>query len=170
MVLSSKRTMADTPLTAGQVLRRLADLEQKGAAFYEALLNGTESEWVRKLARVMVRAEKRHRARFLDYARRAEAKNDALSNTLTQPLTPDLTRLLTVSVFASAPQAAKSVRYARDEDVLKVAIRAEESLALLLTQLRSYVPSEQRRYISRVIKEEWGHKDKLEKALRKYFG
>jgi len=58
---------------------------------------------------------------------------------------------------------------ANDVNMIKLAIRAEEHLALLLTQLHSYVSRPQGAYIARVVKEEWGHKEKLEDIMKEHF-
>ena len=156
-----------TSLSASQVLYRLAELEDHGAQFYEGVRNGANSEWVRKLATVLVRAEKRHHVRFLEYARMAEMGETGAGGIAA--LTPELSHLLNVQVFASRERAERSVQYASERDIVNVAIRAEESLALLMTELCDYVPRHEKTYIKRVIKEEWGHKASLEDLLRKHF-
>jgi rubrerythrin len=164
MVMMGK---SSTFVSASQVLRRLAEIEQEGASFYEGLLEGTQSEWIRKLAKMLIKAERRHKKRFLEYAERAEARADA--NSLARPLSRDVIRLLTTPVVVSKDEGKQSAPHMRDEEALKLAIRAEENIALLLAELREYVPKDQRRYISRVIKEEWHHKAELEKIYRKTF-
>lgn len=158
-----------TPLSARRVLLRLAEHEQAGIDFYTAVMQGTASEWVGKLAQMMIKAEKRHKTRFLSYADRARQATDPSEYTLTGSLSPDLRRLLMEPIFGRPEQAKASARYAGDREMLQVAVRAEEKTALLLGQLRSYVPRVQRPFINRVIKEEWGHKAKLENFLHKYF-
>ena len=159
----------DGAISAAQVLRHLAGIEEDGIEFYRGVLQGTQSDWVRKLAKMMLRAEERHRERFLGYAQRAELAADSDENALVQPLPAELAHLVRSKIFAPGGMAKKSVQYARDEEVIQVAIRAEESVALLLTQFRQYVSSRQQSYVDQVIKEEWGHKEKLEKVMRKYF-
>ena len=158
---------SETYVTASQVLRRLADIEQEGVDFYKGLKEGTQSEWIRAFADKLIRAEKRHRDRFLGYAEKAEAASDGETDTLTAPLPAEARRLLEKRMMAPRERIRKSAPYASDVEALRVALRAEESLALLLTELREYVPKEQRRYISRVIKEEWSHKNHIEKLLAK---
>ena len=165
--MSSMQTGA--PLTSAQVLRRLADHEREGVAFYQGLLQATDSDDIRKLAEMMIRAERRHRERFLAYARKAEALGSGSGNALTGPLPAQLTRLLGTRVFVDLDRAKKTAAYANDNEILSIAIRAEESLALLLTQLRDFVPRGQRPFIGRVIKEEWNHKAKLEQIKKKCF-
>jgi len=167
-MMKRERRAAETPLSAAQVLRRLAAIERDGVAFYQGLLQGTTSEPVRKLAAMMVRAETRHEKRFLEYAQRAEAAGPE-GNTLTSPLPNDVARLLSVPVFVPRDRVRKSAPFAKDIEVIRVAIRAEESLALLLTQLRAHVPRAQRAYVTRAINEEWRHKAELEELVKKHF-
>ncbi len=152
-------------VTASQVLRRLADIEQEGVEFYKGLKEGTQSEWIRAFADKLIRAEKRHRDRFLIYAEKADAASGGDGDALTAPLPAQVRQLLEKRIVAPRERIRKSAPYASDVEALRVALRAEESLALLLTELREYVPKEQRRYISRVIKEEWAHKAHIEKLI-----
>ncbi|MBN2311233.1 MAG: hypothetical protein JXR94_19805 [Candidatus Hydrogenedentes bacterium] len=156
----------DKYVSAAAVLRRLADMEQEGVDFYEGLSSGASTAWLRAFAGKLVSAEQRHRRRFLEYARRAE-EGAPEENQLEGDLPRDAVRLLGTRLLPSKATIARSAAYATDEDALKLAIRAEENTALLLEQLRSYVPKVQRRYIDRVIKEEWGHKEKLEELLKR---
>jgi len=167
MLKRSRRKSAG--LTASAVLRRLAELEERGIAFYQGVVEGTKSDWVRKLAEKLIRAEQRHKKRFLAYAERAEAKGGKAANALTAPLPPEVVRLLNTSIFVGKDRVKRSVPYAKDLEVLKVAIRAEEHAALLLGQLKPYIPHGERPYITRVINEEWGHKDALEQVRNKHF-
>ena len=48
---------AETPVSAGQVLRRLAELEQNSIQFYEGVVEGAESEGLRKLAAALIQAD-----------------------------------------------------------------------------------------------------------------
>ena len=166
----SPSTQMGPYVSAAQVLRRLADIEQEGVEFYEGLREGTQSEYIRTFADKLVRAEKRHRDRLLSYAEKAEEHAKDEGNTLKEPLPAEIRQLLEKRVMASRERIRKSAPYARDEEALRIALRAEESLALLLTELREYVPKEQRPYISRVIKEEWAHKEHIEKLLKKKMG
>lgn len=163
-------THAGPYVSAAQVLRRLAEIEQEGVEFYEGLKEGTQSEWIRAFADKLVRAEKRHHDRFLSYAEKAEAHARDAGDTLREPLPAEVRRLLEKRIMAPRERIQKSAPYARDEEALRIALRAEESLALLLTELREYVPKDQRPYISRVIKEEWAHKEHIEKLLKQKMG
>jgi rubrerythrin len=140
----------------------LADIEQEGVEFYQGLSEGTKSRWVRALAEKLVEAELRHRKRFLEYARLAAKSASPDDNALAGPLPPEVIRLLMARPLAPKGRIKASAPYVSDEDALKMAIRAEEHIALLLTELRGYVPKNEWRYINRVIKEEWGHKASLE--------
>lgn len=154
-------------VTAADVLYRLADIEENGRRFYEGLAAGAQIKWVKKLAEMLVRAETRHHSRFLEYARRAEvealagATDDAL-------LPPDVARLLKSHVFETKEMGQRAGRFLSEVDAVKLAIRAEEQLALLLTQLRMYVRPQERRYVDRVIREEWEHKARLEEIYHKH--
>lgn len=156
-------------VSASQVLYRLAEIEEAAGNFYKGLWEGTKSEWIRELAEVLIRAEQRHRKRFLEYAQQAEQSSHADANILTRPLPPQVLRLLSTPVTVSKSRMKKTAPYTRDEEALKIAIRAEESTAFLLAQLCEYVPRGQRRYINRVIKEEWHHKALLEDLYKKTF-
>ena len=156
-------------LTAAQVLCQLSEIESEGVEFYKGLRDGTESNWVRQLAEKMIRAELRHYKRFKEYALQAEeaAKGDATDSG--RELPQEVRHLMETRVFAPRERIQKSAQYAGDVDVLKTAIHIEEATAVLQTQLREYVLEEQRPYISRVIKEEWKHKARLEDLLNKHF-
>lgn len=155
-------------LTAAQVLRRLADIELEGIQFYRGLADGTDSPAVRDLAERMLRAEQRHHDRFMKYAIAAEQKAALEGYGLTAPIPAEIKNLLDTKVFVTRERAQNASRYATDIQLFQVAIRTEEHTALLLTQLRPYVPRTQRAYIEQVIKEEWGHKDRLEIFLKKH--
>jgi len=167
--MSHHEEKARTPVSASQVLRRLADIEADGAQFYEGMLEGTESEWVRKLARTLVRAENRHRERFLAYAEKAEEAEQSPNEDSCEPLPQEVVRLLSAQVFVSRARMGKSAKYAGDREMLKLAINLEEKLALLLAQLQPYVPRSQRPYIKRVVNEEWRHKAQLAQVMREHF-
>jgi rubrerythrin len=166
--MSQREEKADMPVSASQVLRRLADIEADGAQFYEGMLEGTDSDWIRELARSLVRAENRHRERFLAYANKAEEAEQASGQDSGEPLPQDVVRLLSAPVFVSRARVGKSAKYAGDKDMLKVAVHMEESLALLLSQLQQYVPKSQRPYIKRVVNEEWDHKAQLERVMKEH--
>ncbi len=152
---------------ASEVLRRLAAIEKEGVDFYQGLYEGAESPWIRDFAKMMVRAEGRHHSRFLEYADRAERRFYEEDDVLFEPLPEEIRRILATMVFAPKERVKRSAPYATDEQALQVALRAEASLAMLLVQLRGYVPAPQRRYIDRVIKEEEQHQDFLKELLTK---
>ena len=158
-----------TPLAASYLLRKLADIEEQGVLFYQGWLAGTESEWVMKLAATMIRAEQRHHERFLEYAERAERSEGASRANGPLNLPPDVVRVLSTHLFTTKEQIQKAAKYARDIEMIEMAIHAERSLALLLTQLSPYVPKEERKYVKRVIKEEWNHHAKLDRLRTKHF-
>jgi rubrerythrin len=159
----------ETPISAAQVLERCAELEADGLEFYQGLLNGAQSEWVRKLARMMVKAEIRHRDRFLRYAEHARASGKSEDASAGEPLPPELARLMSERVFVSEELAERTGHNVDERKALELAIRAEESLALLYGQIRSYVPRDQRKYLDQIIKEEQRHQSDLEKLWRKHF-
>jgi rubrerythrin len=151
------------PIPPAQILRHLAEIEEAGIRFYEGMRDGTPSDKVRELAIMMARAEARHKRRFLEYAARAGA--DCPLPDL-EHMSPEIERLFMARVFSARESAKHAVAYASDLEVLRFAIRAEEQVAMLMTQLRLFVPPAHRRYIDRVIKEEWNHKARLEKMAR----
>ena len=153
------------PIPPAQILRHLAELEEAGIRFYEGVRDGTQSEKVRDLAAMMVRAEVRHQKRFLEYAARAGAESRLPD---LQQMPREIERLLAVKVFSAREQAKRAATYASDIEMLKFAIRAEEHLAVLMNQLRLFVTPSQRRYIDRVIEEEWNHKARLEQFIRSF--
>ena len=156
-------------VTAEQVLRRLAELELAAAQFYEGLLAGTKSKLVAKLAEMMIQAETRHRKRFLIYADRAAEKDDPNEYVMTETLPEHLVALLETNIWPSRKIIERSAKYSDDRAFIDFAIQAEEQSALLLTALRYSVPRKHQPYITRVIREEWGHKAKLEEIRERYF-
>ncbi len=163
-----RRNVSRPFVSASQVLRRLAELELEGVQFYQGMAEGAESAWVRKFAAKMGEAEQRHHERFIHYAEHAAKRSAPEDDQLLGELSAEINRLLSISVFAEKERARQSAHYLSDSDALRTAIRAEEHLAVLLTQLQDYVPKASRSYILRVIKEEWNHKRKLEEVLLKH--
>lgn len=166
---SRARTDADTPVTAAEVLERLAQIELDGLSFYRGLLRGTKLEMVRELAKMMIEAEKRHHERFSRYASVARGSADPAENALTAALPPEVMRLMSDRVFISGELGEKAGQNIDEREALRMGIRAEENTVLLLSQLRSYVPRSRRGYIDRVIKEEQDHQTRLESIYRKHF-
>jgi rubrerythrin len=157
------------PLTAADVLDRLAQIELDGLEFYRGLQRGTQLDWVRELAEVMIEAEKRHYNRFVQYADKARASTDPADNALKELLPDEVVRLMSAKVFISGELGEKAGQNVDERKALRMAIKAEENTVLLLGQLRSYVPREQRLYINQVIKEEQQHQTRLESVYRKNF-
>jgi|GEM_PF-3118474 len=160
---------AGTPLTAAEVLDRLAQIELDGLEFYRGLLRGTRLDKVRELAQMMIEAEQRHHDRFSRYAAMARASSNPADNALTAELPPELMRLMSDRVFISGELGEKAGQNLDERKALRMGIKAEENTVLLLSQLRSYVPRNRRGYIDQVIKEEQNHQDRLESLFRKYF-
>ena len=159
--------MATESFRAGDALRYLAEREEEGVRFYEGLMEGTKSDFVRELAEKLARAEKRHKQRFLEYAERADAGEKEEGD---GPIPLELQRLLTTRLFVEKDRIKQSAQYAKDEEMLKVAIGAEEKATVVVAELAQYVPRSQRPYLARVLKEEKGHKERLEKVLRRLLG
>ncbi len=161
---------ADGQISAVAVLQRCADLEADGLAFYKSMIDGAQTEWMRKLAKTMARAEKRHYARFLRYAEEAWRQNGGSDTHLPELMPPELQRLLSERVFSTRALAEHAASNMTDREALETAIRHETNLALLFSQFRQYVPRGQRKYIDRVIREEHQHEAKLVSFRQKYFG
>ena len=164
------QTGAGTPVTAAEVLERLAQIELDGLEFYRGLRRGTRLDKVRELAEMMIEAEQRHHDRFSRYAAMARASGNPSDNALTGALPPEVVRLMSEKVFVSGELGEKAGQNVDERQALRMGIRAEENTVLLLGQLRSYVPRNRRGYIDRVIKEEQNHQDRLESVYRKYYG
>lgn len=158
-----------TPLTAAEVLDRLAQIELEGLEFYRGLMRGTQLEWVRELAEMMIEAEQRHYDRFTRYAAKARASANPADNALTGALPPEVMRPMSERVFVRGALAEKAGQNVDERRALKMAIQAEKNTVFLLGQLRSFVPSSQRVYINQVIKEEQDHEARLESLYRKHF-
>ncbi len=158
-----------TPVSAAQILRWLAALEEEGVGFYAGLSVAFESHWIHLFSKNMVEAEARHRDRFLDYANTADQVNSNATPSKDSLLPPHLVRILSTRVFVSNEDWCIGKRLVPDEEVVKKAIYYEEQIASLLTQIRPYTPYPEHDFISRVIKEEWGHIEKLEQIAVKHF-
>ena len=159
-----------TPLTAAGVLDRLAQIELEGIEFYKGLARGTQHEWVRELSEVMVEAEQRHYDRFTKYAEAARTSSDPTDNALTGALPAQVMRLMSETVFVTGDLAEKAGHNVDERRALVMGIQAEKNTVFLLSQLRLYVPRNQRGYINQVIKEEQNHQTQLESLYRKHFG
>jgi rubrerythrin len=160
---------AGTPLTVGEVLDRLAQIELEGIEFYKGLMRGTEFEWVRKLSEMMITAEQRHHDRFTQYAAAARASSDPADNALTDALPAQVMSLMSEKVFVTGDLAEKAGHNVDERRALVMGIQAEKNTVLLLSQLGLYVPRNQRGYINQVIKEEQNHQARLESLYRKHF-
>jgi len=158
-----------SPYSQAQALERLAAMELEARAFYEGLFEGAVSEPVRNLAAMMIRAETRHHKRFLAYAERARRKESDADSDSARPMPADLARTMGVKLWPAKETIRKSAKLSRDLDFIRFAIRAEAQTAVLMTQVRMYLPPERRGYVSRVIEEEWNHKRKLEEHLQQHF-
>ena len=162
-------TNSEMPLSAAQALEHCAQIEANGVEFYKGVLEGTGSKWIRKLAGMMVEAEQRHHDRFLQYAELARSAGASGAEAL-EPIPAELARLMSDGVFLSRELAEKTSHNIDERQALRMAIRFEENTVLLLGQIRSYVPREQRKFVDRVLKEEQDHQAKLESYWKKYFG
>ena len=158
-----------TPVSAAQILRWLAALEEEGVKFYAGLSLASESQWIRLFSKTMVEAETRHRDRFLDYANAADQVNSNTMPPKDSLLPAHLIRILSTQVFVPEADWRIGKRHVSDEEIVKKAIYLEEQVAFLLTQIRPYTPFPEHDFISRVIKEEWGHVEKLERIAVKHF-
>ena len=158
-----------TSVSAAQVLRWLAALEEEGVRFYAGLSLASESQWIHLFSKTMVEAEARHRDRFLDYASAADKVNSNAMPPQDSLLPPHLVRILSTRVFVPDADWRIGKRHILDEEIVRKAISLEEQVATLLTQIRPYTPYPQHDFISQVIKEEWGHVEKLEQIAVKHF-
>ena len=159
----------DGQISAVAVLQRCADLEADGLAFYKAMIDGAQTEWMRKLAKTMARAEKRHYVRFLRYAEEARRQNRGADAHSPELMPPELQRLLSEREFSTRELAEHAASNMTDREALETAIRHEINLALLFSQFRQYVSSGERKFIDRVIQEEHQHEAKLVSFRQKYF-
>lgn len=159
--------MIATPLSSANVLERCAELEARGIEFYRGVLRGAQSEWMKKLARMLIEAEERHRDRFQKYALAARARAVEAAE---GPRSPELQRLLSETVFMTGELAERTAKNMDDRAALQTAIKHEANLVLLFSQLRGYVPPDQRSFIDTIIKEEQEHEAKLVSMRKKYFG
>jgi len=165
-----ERHAADGQISAAVVLDRCADLEADGLAFYESMLKGAQTEWMKRLATTMVRAEKRHRTRLLRYAEQARRQSPGSDIHSPESIPPELHRLLSERIFSTRALAERAAGNMTNREALEAAIRYEANLALLFSQFRPYVPPGHRKCIDRVIREEHQHEAKLVSFRQKYFG
>ena len=161
--------MAVVLISAAEVLEHCAELEQDGIEFYEGIQRGARSKWLRDLAAALVKAEQVHKEHFLSHARES-AYNGSEDEAETGKARPaELERLMRERVFVPGETAEKVAPTLDDLTVINMAIRNEESVALLLAELRLFVPVEDRHLLDVIIEEEWGHRDRLLKLKRKHF-
>ena len=158
------------PLKAAQILRWLAMAEEDGIAFYRGLAGAAESPWLRELAESLMEAEERHRKRFLEYAERAEERHGGTPPPPEHLLPERLVKALSTRVFDPNGGWKIGAEHTSESETLEMAIRLEEHLALLLGRIRPYVPRPERYFISQVIKEEWGHVERLGELLAQQCG
>ena len=156
-------------MTAVLILRRGVELEQRGLDFYRGMLRGAQSDWVRNLANTMIEWETRHKKRFQHYKRKAEKQVALKGLTINNKVPREVLQLLEQDVFVDVKMAEKTGKNVNDRKALELAIGFERNLAIIYTQLRSYVMPSQRKFIDRLIQEEIMHQKKLERIYKDNF-
>jgi rubrerythrin len=167
--LLGSRSVLEPTVSAADVLRRLAAIEEDATDFYEGLRECTDLPWVRQFAEQLAQAERNHRKLFLEYASQAEQDSGAEANRLLQPLSEEAAQMLSVRLTMPREKIEKMALYLSAKDALEMAIRIEVGTIALLLKLEEHVPANQRRHIERVLVEERGHKSFLEDLYRKHF-
>ena len=164
-----RRPALEPSVSAADVLRRLAAIEEDATEFYEGLGQCTDLPWVRKFAKQLAQAERNHRRLFLEYAHQAEQDSGAEANRLLKPLSEEAVQMLSVQITLPREKIEKMAVYLSEKDSLEMAIRIEVGTIALLLRLEEHVPEKQRGHIERVLVEERGHKSFLEDLYRKHF-
>lgn len=153
-------------LSAEQVLYRLAEMEEEAAGYYEGLAKNTDLVWVRSFASRFAEEEQKHRQRYLERARAVGA--GSMSDQITQPLSPEIVRLLSYHITPGRSSAEKTAVYFGEKDSVEFAINAECNTIILLRKLLQFVPEEQHDVIKTILREEMGHKSSLEEIMNKH--
>ncbi|MBI4831636.1 MAG: hypothetical protein HY801_08805 [Candidatus Lindowbacteria bacterium] len=154
-------------LDVGGLIQKLAMVEEEGAAFYESLARRTGNEKIRKLAQMMMRAERMHRLAFLKLSAKLEARRAAAkpADKLTADFRRYILALIDHRIFLSPEQAATAAQNLADEnEAIDMAIGFERDNILLLRECREIAGVEGRKLIDKFIEQEKTHIVALQKA------
>ncbi len=153
-------------LDIAQLVRKLALIEEEGVAFYQSLAEHTGNDKIRKLARLMARAEQVHQRGFeklsLTIGKRPKGKP---SDKITAGFKQYVLGLIDHRIFLSPDQASRLAKNVTDlKEAVDVAIRFEKENILLLHECKEVVGGSTKKLIQGIIEEEKRHIVGLQKA------
>gem|GEM_PF-2085640 len=153
-------------VSAGQVLRRLAKMEEEAVGYYRGIAENSDLPWVRNFALKFAAEEEKHHQRFLERAEAVDAGK--MSEKVTEPLSPEIVQLLSYHITPTRESTRKTAVYLGEKDSVEFAINAECNTIILLRKLLQYVPEEQHDVIKQILLEEMAHKSSLEAYMNRY--
>ena len=154
-------------LNASEVLQILADIEIEGIEFYMYLEQACELPALREAAGFLIKAEQRHRDRFLDYARNVQQYAE---KRIGFELLHNNVRLLhNTRIFPSPTTLMLKTPPPNDADLLRLAIEAERANVVLIQDFAPHVLVEHHHVLEQLIKEELQHVERLERFMKKHF-
>ncbi|RJP15636.1 MAG: hypothetical protein C4520_19885 [Candidatus Abyssobacteria bacterium SURF_5] len=149
-----------------ELIKKLALIEAEGVGFYRSLAEHAGDENIKKLARMMARAEENHRQGFIEVAEKLERRRKtARPSKVTGDLRQYIIELIDHRIFLSPEQAATLARnVANLDEAVDMAIKFEKENILLLQECREIAAGTTRKIIDKIIQQERKHVIGLRKA------
>jgi rubrerythrin len=151
-----------------QFIRKLALIEAEGVGFYRSLAEHADDEKIRKLSRMMARAEQAHQEGFEDLAATLEKrKKVAPPSKIPSDLRQYILTLIDHRIFLSPEQAATLARNVSDlNEAVDIAIKFEKENILLLQECRAISGGSTKKLLEKIIDQERKHIVGLQRARK----
>ena len=152
-----------------QLVRKLAMIEAEGVGFYRSLAQHADDEDIKKLSRMMARAEESHRQGFEELADTLEKRRKKNPpGKVSADLRQYILALIDHRIFLSPEQAATLARNVENlDEAVDMAIKFEKENILLLRECREIAGGNTRKIIETIIGQERKHIVGLQKARQK---
>jgi rubrerythrin len=152
-----------------QFIKKLALIEAEGVGFYRSLAEHADDERIKKLSRMMARAEESHRQGFEELAHLLERrKKSAPSSKISADLRQYILALIDHRIFLSPEQAATLAKNVENlDEAVNVAIKFEKENILLLQECREISGGNTKKLLDTIIGQERKHIVGLQKAKQK---
>lgn len=159
-----------TTLDLPGLIRKLAQVESEGAAFYKSLAKNTDNEKIRKLAETMARVEKQHQVRFEKLVNNLEKRSQKMrTGKLTSDIRKYVLALIDHRIFLTPEQAEIAASNLADADeAVDMAIRFEKENILLLLECRDIVGGAEKKLLETIIGQEKAHIRSLERIRQQF--
>ena len=146
-----------------ELVRKLAEIEGEGVAFYESLAEHTGNDKIRKLARTLTRVEKVHQQRFEEILEGMGESKEPTDKT-TAEVREYIHTLIDHRIFHTPEHAAKMAANLTDEnEAIDIAMGFEKENILLLIECGTILSGEAREMVKTFIEQEKAHLRSLKK-------